>query len=350
MSPAQFVSDLLPKLRGPRLLFFPIRHHSPACAAHLRRWIETRRPASVLVEGPASFTPFIDLLVDERCVCPVALYTSFVDKRGRLSGGEEAKAPAFGPPRFAAYYPFCDYSPELVALRAGRAAGARLRFIDLEYAEMVLARRSAEPGDEPPAVRVDSLAADPHLLHSEYVRSLARRMGCRDFNEVWDHLFENGDGVDVDVFIDRLAAYCALARFDYTAESLRRDGTLVREACMAAAIREEIARNEAENRDGPILVVTGGFHTVVLPDLVARGDPPERPYAARPGRRRGGNVADARTASTSSTRCPATPPGCRVPPTTTACGGPGRTPTAHGWRRKWSSRSAGWRANATCRA
>ena len=65
-SPAQFVSDLLPKLRTSRLLFFPIRHHSPACAAHLRRWIETHRPASVLVEGPASFTPFIDLLIDER--------------------------------------------------------------------------------------------------------------------------------------------------------------------------------------------------------------------------------------------------------------------------------------------
>ncbi len=262
---------MLPKLRGPRLLYFPIRHHSPACAAHLRRWIETRRPASVLVEGPASFTPFIDLLIDERCVCPVALYTSFVDKRGRLSGrGEEAKAPAFGPPRFAAYYPFCDYSPELVALRAGRAAGARLRFIDLEYAEMVFARRSAEPDAEPSGVRVDSLASDPHLLHSAYVRSLARRLGCRDFNEVWDHLFENGDDVDVDVFIDRLAAYCALARFDYTAESLRRDGTTAREACMAAAVRDELAGNEAEGRTGPVLVVTGGFHTVVLPDLVVQ--------------------------------------------------------------------------------
>ena len=269
-SPAQFVSDLLPKLRNGRSFFFPIRHHSPACAAHLRRWIETRRPASVLVEGPASFTPFIDLLIDERCVCPVALYTSFVDKRGRLSGGEEA--PAFGPPRFAAYYPFCDYSPELVALRAGRAAGARLRFIDLEYAEMILARCAAEPDAEPPAVRVDSLAADPHLLHSAYVRSLARRMGCRDFNEVWDHLFENGDDANVDVFIDRLAAYCALARFDYTPESLRRDGTTTREACMAAAVRDELARNQTEDRTGPVLVVTGGFHTVVLPDLVAARD------------------------------------------------------------------------------
>ena len=138
---------------------------------------------------------------------------------------------------------------------------------------MILARRSSEPIAEPAAVRVDSLAADPHLLHSEFVRSLARRMGCRDFNEVWDHLFENGDDADMDAFIDRLAAYCALARFDYTADVLRRDGTTAREACMAAAIREEIARNEAEKRTGPVLVVTGGFHTVVLPDLVAALSP-----------------------------------------------------------------------------
>src|SRR6185437_3837541 len=128
--PGQFVADLLPKLRGERLCYFPVRHHSPACAAHVRRWILAHRPASVLVEGPASFTSHIDALIDERCACPVALYTTFIDKRRRLSAAdaqadEENAEPGFGPPRFAAYYPFCDYSPELVALRTGRPVGAR---------------------------------------------------------------------------------------------------------------------------------------------------------------------------------------------------------------------------------
>ncbi len=109
-SPDRVVADLLPKLRAGRVTYFPIRHHSPACAAHLRRWIETHRPVAVLVEGPASFSTKIDLLVDDCCQCPVALHTTFVDKRGRLRGGD-----VFGPRRFAAYYPFCDYSPELVA-------------------------------------------------------------------------------------------------------------------------------------------------------------------------------------------------------------------------------------------
>jgi hypothetical protein len=275
-SPQQHVADLLPKLRSERLAFFPIRHHSPACAAHLRRWILNRRPASVLVEGPESFTSQIDLLVDERCACPVALYTSYIDKRGRTlpegAAAGDGDESLFGPPRFTAYYPFCDYSPELVALRAGRTVGARLRFIDLEYGEMVLARQAAaEPDQDREGVRVDSLAADAHLLHSEYIAALARRMGCRDFNELWDHLFESdGGGGDVDAFIDRLAAYCAMARFDYTAEALRRDGTDAREACMAAAVRDELARCRTEGKAGPVLVVTGGFHTVALPELVAR--------------------------------------------------------------------------------
>jgi hypothetical protein len=281
-SAERVVAELLPQLRSGRVCYFPIRHHSPACAAHLRRWIATRRPASVLVEGPESFTSQIDFLVDERCVCPMALYTSFVDKRGRLAEGKgegEITFP-FGPPRFAAYYPFCDYSPELVALRAGRAAGARLRFIDLEYPEMIFARFAGGPQEKPEAVRVDSLAADPHLRHSEYIRSLARRLGCRDFNELWDHLFESGgDDADTDAFIDRLATYCAMARLDYTPEALRRDGTEAREACMAAAIKDELARNEAEGRAGVVLVVTGGFHTAALPALVAAGVPRPKPIA-----------------------------------------------------------------------
>ncbi len=262
-SPDRVVADLLPKLRAGRVTYFPIRHHSPACAAHLRRWIESHRPAAVLVEGPASFSNKIDLLVDERCQCPVALYTTFVDKRGRLRGED-----VFGPRRFAAYYPFCDYSPELVALRAGRTVGARLRFIDLEYPEMILGRRSNKEEDEKPAVRVDSLAADHHLSYSAYVRALATRLGCRDFNELWDHLFEaNADRLDTDAFIDRVAAYCAMARLGYRDEMLVRDGTAAREACMAAAIRAELEQSPG----GPILVVTGGFHTAALPDLVAAG-------------------------------------------------------------------------------
>ena len=79
----------------------------------------------MLVEGPRSFDPLIPLLTDESARSPLAIYTYAV---GRASGDEP-------PPRHAAYYPFCDYSPELVALRLARELSVPVRFIDLDFAE-----------------------------------------------------------------------------------------------------------------------------------------------------------------------------------------------------------------------
>lgn len=271
-APDRIVHDWLPKLRTGPVRYFPIRHHSPACASHVRSWIEQHRPVSILVEGGASYDPLIPALVDERLECPAAIFTSFVDKRGRLNDPEVPKS--FGPARFAAFFPLCDYSPELVALRTGHAIGARLRFIDLDFGDSTLIRRrSGAPADAPSGIRIESLAADPHLMHSRYLQALAAKFGCRDFNELWDHLFEGCvDSLPTDAFLDRLATYCILARLEYSAGDLDRDATTAREAFMAAAINDEIERNKAEQRPGVILVLTGGFHSVVLPDLVARRD------------------------------------------------------------------------------
>ena len=54
-----------------------------------------------------------------------------------------------------------------------------------------------------------------------------------------------------------MLAYCALARRDYTSAMLAADGTLAREGAMAAAVAAE---------SGRVVVVTGGFHTVALPE------------------------------------------------------------------------------------
>jgi len=230
----------------------------------------------VLIEGPESLTEKVDLLIDERCVSPVAFYTNFIDRKKRTL---PKNAPAemlnsFGPPRYSAFYPMCDYSPELVAVRHGHAAGARVRFIDLEYAEKVLASTHDEETHQ--AMRLESLADDFHLRHSEYIQELTRRTGCRDFNELWDHLFEAGHtSRTTDEFIDEIAAWCAMSRLDYGEDDLSRDGTTAREDCMAAAILDEQKRNKKEKLSGLILVVTGGFHTVALPDLVQAK--PKRP-------------------------------------------------------------------------
>ncbi|MFZ0743582.1 MAG: DUF5682 family protein, partial [Terracidiphilus sp.] len=129
---------VLDSLRGQACVYFPIRHHSPACAWHLAKLIRELRPTQILVEGPASFTPLIPAILDPETRAPVAVYAHFIDVDRKLHKPCEGE-PDFGPARYAAYYPFCDYSPELVALRVGSECGAHIEFIDLDYAEQVLA-------------------------------------------------------------------------------------------------------------------------------------------------------------------------------------------------------------------
>jgi hypothetical protein len=265
----------LASLRSPECIYFPVRHHSPACAWHLSRFIRELRPASILVEGPSSFTPLIPLILDPGTKPPVAIYTHFVDVDRQVHQRVDNE-PDLGPARFAAYYPFCDYSPELVALRAGAEVNARLRFIDLDYPEQVLAEHDARRQMSKP--RTETLMQEHHLERSAYLHSLAQRSGCRDFNEMWDHLFEsNFQAVSTDDFVRQVATYCFFARHEAKPETLAADGTIAREQAMAARIDEEGAARPAGA--GPILVVTGGFHTIALPQLAGAGckiEPPRQ--------------------------------------------------------------------------
>ncbi len=264
-----------------RIVYFPIRHHSPACARHLERMIRDRKPQAILIEGPASFTSLIPLVLHPKTKAPFAIYTSFVGEEVEAEAGtpEAKRAAMFGPPRHAAYYPFCDYSPELVALRTGAEVGASLRFVDLDYPDQIRAEREA--AIEVGAPRVESLLTERHFKRSRYLQSLARKAGCRDHNDLWDHLFETRLNVtapasesSIQRFVHDVAAWCHFARADVPAKELEADGTLAREAAMSAAIKEELS-----NGTQRIIVVTGGFHTVALPQLVGAREsaPPPAP-------------------------------------------------------------------------
>src|SRR5215216_2142707 len=61
-----------------RIVYFPIRHHSPACARHLEHLIRERKPHTILIEGPASFTSLIPLVLHPKTRPPFAIYTSFI--------------------------------------------------------------------------------------------------------------------------------------------------------------------------------------------------------------------------------------------------------------------------------
>ena len=268
------LDEFLSALGESAVRFFPVRHHSPACAWHVRELIRRERPRAVLIEGPEDITPLIPFILNPETRAPFAVYATHVDERARNAPAPEG-LPDMKPSRSAGYYPFCDYSPELVALRAGAEVGARLRFIDLTYPEQVSAELGSSEQEQPDAPR--SLQDESYLKHSRYINALARKAGCRDHDDLWDHLFEASFLTSTtDEFVRRVAAYCFMARFDYAQETLERDGTLARERAMAEAIVDELESGGVggEGADGrPLVVVTGGFHTAALPGLIFERPP-----------------------------------------------------------------------------
>ena len=223
------------------LYLLPIRHHSPACAWHLRAALRDLKPACVLIEGPRDFDPHIKLLLDPDTRPPVAI-VSVTDP------GEQQQ-------RLAGYYPFCDHSPEFVALRVGAELGAELRFIDLAAGEKTL-QLQASPLDPVP------LMSEQSFHQGDYIAALARATGCRDGFELWDHLFEAqlGRG-DWRGFFADVGTYCAGIRAATAPEAIQANGDAAREAQMAAAIAEAMAQGK-----GPVVAVVGGFHSPALTD------------------------------------------------------------------------------------
>lgn len=246
------------------LVVLPVRHHSPSCAWHVGEQIRLRRPSVVLVEGPRSFDALVPLLVHPDAEMPLAVYTWYV----RKAPGARAADPV---ERGGAFYPFCDYSPELVALRTAASLGIETRFVDLELAELAtLGRRSAG---------TESLLDEHVFWRSRTLRALADRLGCRDDEDLWERLFEAAP-VPFEEHQAAMTAYCLLARRDETSEALAAEGTLAREDEMAWHVRRAL-RARAEG-DGPVLVVLGGLHAVAMPGLVRGRAAPKRPAVRTP--------------------------------------------------------------------
>lgn len=234
------VGNVPPIDLGARVVYLPVRHHSPACARSVRCVIETVRPDAVLIEGPCDAEAHVPLLQAETCVPPVAIYSTWRERKESETH------------HHAAYYPLAEFSPEWVALRTSREIGARVRFIDLAYPDMVRSGRAAETG------AILSLQSEDHFRHSRFLALAAQRVGARDSDDLWDHLFESaGAAQDAATFFRGVLAYCTCARADTSHAAMEADGTLARERHMAACVAEE---------QGRVVVVTGGFHTVALAD------------------------------------------------------------------------------------
>ena len=263
------------------VFFAGVRHHSPACALALRHLLREVKPAAVLVEGPDDLDHLLPLLRHEGTTAPVAWLCQ--STRQVPVQDEDVDEKARSETR-TSFFPFCDYSPEWIAAREGAALGAQVALIDLPWRHKAWRAAEADEADGRDAAR--SLMEERHFAHSRYLAAMARQLGCVDHDELWDRLFElraPAARSDWRSFFADVFSWCAMARLDYEPEVLEAEGSLPRERHMAAHIRRW-----RDQVDGPIVVVTGGFHTLEL----VRQWPSTRPLPA-PAARPKDAVADA---------------------------------------------------------
>ena len=236
------------------IVFFPVRHHSPAAAQFLRQWIEQARPEAILIEGPSDFNDRLAELQFPHHL-PIAIY-SYVQAENRLRRG--------------AFYPFCIYSPEWQALQTAFSLNIPVQFIDRPWAEMVTREERSHR------------YADGNLAHNEYVALLCEKVGVEDFDTLWDTLFEIDANLSLETYFERCHWLCFNMRRSHFDNPASLENDRFREAFMVQQIRSIQAHLLDKNREttflsstvlksaiqmncrNQILVVTGGFHSYAL--------------------------------------------------------------------------------------
>jgi Family of unknown function (DUF5682) len=210
------------------ILFFPVRHHSPAAARLVRQLIIDRPPAAVLIEGPSDFNDRLDELLLPHQL-PIAIY-SYVHTADNLRRG--------------AFYPFCIYSPEWQSLQTARELGIPVKFIDLPWSARTTART------------IENCYSDETLNRSDYIDTLCEKLGVADFDALWDTLCEIDPALTIHQYLERCHQFCwHLRQTDagISSSDLEREAFMVEQIQAARAVYS-----------GQLLVITGGFHSSAL--------------------------------------------------------------------------------------
>lgn len=224
--------------------YFPIRHHSPVCSYHLLKVIEKFNPDCILIEGPENANGLLPDITHKETEAPFAIYYSYRDKKGLVDDNKGD---------YRCYYPFLDYSPELVAMREAAGRGIEYAFIDMPYEEILIAEK-AGAGLRKEDDR-NNYNDDRYLSENGYIKQLVENSEVRSFDEFWEKYFEiHGLTVETEEFLRDMLCYCVLSRASSDRETLIEDGCLARENYMRGCIAKMSFKY---NR---ILIVTGGFH------------------------------------------------------------------------------------------
>jgi len=228
-----------------QVMLYPVRHHSPVCSYHLRNVIGLYQPEIILIEGPENANDLIPVLTDEKTVLPCAIYYFYKDKKKYIS--EDAGD-------YHCYYPFLNASPEYTAMKEAKKLNIPAKFIDLPYSEILIHSQKQNQ---------KNYADDSYFVKSRFYQKLCEKTNLRNFEEFWEKYFEiAGLRLSPEKFIAQMYTYCILTRQDTAPEELQADGCTVREQHMAFRIQEAMQNYQK------ILVVTGGFHSWGLSELL----------------------------------------------------------------------------------
>ena len=221
------------KIIKENIKFFPVRHHSPACAFHLKKIIEEFKPETILIEGPSDANFLMEYMIDENTIAPFCIYSSYIDK-----SKEKCRS----------YYPFLDYSPEFVAIKKSHELKINCSFIDMPFASII--ENSENNKNKKPISIYDK---DNNKFNvNDYTSRLTKKAGLRSFAELWERDFEiNGILKKSEDFIKNVYALGYYMRL-IESEDIE---TKNREYFMAKNIKECI-----DKKIDRILVITGSFH------------------------------------------------------------------------------------------
>ena len=257
------------------VIFFPIRHHSPACSYHLKNIFESFKPDAVLIEGPNDCNDLMKYMIEEDTKAPFCIYSSYIDEDNE---------------RYRCYYPFLDYSPEFTAIKEALKNNIHCSFIDMNYASMIEngaenstgndieksetekennnEEENSEETKNDNADKKRKLVSvydndDNRFNVNAYTIELTRKAGLRTFAELWERDFEiNGILKESKEFIRSVYALGYYMRLIEDEDFETRN----REYVMALNVKKALEEYKR------VLVVTGSFHTKGIIDKLKENE------------------------------------------------------------------------------
>ena len=254
------ISEIMPFSYDDPVLFFPVRHHSPACSYHLLQVMQSYQPDCILVEGPQNADRLIAVLTDDATVLPVAFYYFYKDSGKYISANAED---------YKCYYPFLETSPEYNALKFAVKHNIDCGFIDLPYGEILI--HTAENKGLRQNTERQNYNDDYYLSRNRFWETLCEKTDMRSFEEFWENFFEiDGLSDSTETFVEKMYTYCYLTRQNTPDTEREADGCHIREQFMA----ENIGKAMETHRK--VLVVTGGFHSYGLYQRIHSAKKPKK--------------------------------------------------------------------------